>query len=109
VQSDLISKLEERPWRTDILKVDGRQIYISGGLRQGLKVGDTLAILQQGETVKSSQTGFDITLPPKLIGTARVVSLFGDNETDEGSVAQIVSGEVSEAQRPGLYISDIKE
>src|SRR5271169_942095 len=36
VQSTLIAKLEERPWRTDILKVDGQQLYISGGSRQGL-------------------------------------------------------------------------
>jgi curli biogenesis system outer membrane secretion channel CsgG len=109
VQNALVSKLEERPWRTDILKVNGRQLYISGGLRQGLKVGDTLAILQQGERVKSGQTGFDITLPPRTIGQVRVVSLFGDNETDEGAVAQIISGEVSDAQRSGLYISEIRE
>jgi curli biogenesis system outer membrane secretion channel CsgG len=108
VQNALVSKLEERPWRTDILKVDGRQLYISGGMRQGLKVGDTLAILQQGERVKSGQTGFDITLPSKTIGQVRIMSLFGDNETDEGAVAQIISGEVSDAQRSGLYISEIK-
>ena len=109
VQNALISKLEERPWRTDILKVDGRQLYISGGARQGIKVGDTMAILQQGERVKSGQTGFDITLPPRAVGQARIVSLFGDNETNEGSVAQILSGDVSDARTTGLYISEIKE
>ena len=31
VQNALMSKLQERPWRTDILKVDGRQLYMSGG------------------------------------------------------------------------------
>ena len=107
VQSALISKLQERPWRTDILKVDGRQLYISGGARQGLKVGDTVAILQQGERVKSAQTGFDIALPPKAIGQARIVSFFGDNETNEGSVAEIVSGDVSKPT--ALYISELKE
>jgi curli biogenesis system outer membrane secretion channel CsgG len=107
VQSALISKLEERPWRTDILKVDGRQLYMSGGSRQGLKVGDTLAILHQGEQVKSAQTGFDITLPPQVVGQIRIVSLFGDNETNEGAVAQILSGDVSDAQRRSLYISEL--
>ena len=48
-----------------------------------------MAILQQGERVKSGQTGFDITLPPRAVGQARIVSLFGDNETNEGSVAQL--------------------
>jgi curli biogenesis system outer membrane secretion channel CsgG len=107
VQTALISKLQERPWRTDILKVDGSQLYISGGERQGLKVGDTLAILRQGERVKSAQTGFDIALPPKAIGQARIVSFFGDNETNEGSVAQIVSGNISDSN--ALYISEIRE
>jgi curli biogenesis system outer membrane secretion channel CsgG len=109
VQNALIAKLEERPWRTDILKVDGNQIYISGGSRQGIKVGDALAILRQGERVKSEQTGFEISLPPKAIGQIRVVSLFGEDETNEGAVAQILSGEITDAQKSGLYISDLKE
>ena len=109
VQSALISKLEERPWRTDILKVDGQTLYISGGERQGLKVGDRLAILQQGGTVKSAQTGFDITLPAKRVGEAQVASLFGDNETNEGAVVQLLSGTVSEATKGGMYVSESKE
>jgi curli biogenesis system outer membrane secretion channel CsgG len=106
VQNSLIAKLEERPWRTDILKVDGRQLYISGGLRQGLRVGETLFVLKQGERVKSGQTGFDITLPAKTVGQIRIVSLFGSNETDEGAVADILSGDISDAHKDGLYVSE---
>src|SRR5882757_5111598 len=106
VQNSLIAKLEERPWRTDILKVDGRQLYISGGSRQGLHVGDTLFVLKQGERVKSGQTGFDITLPAKSIGQIRITSLFGSNETDEGAVADILSGDISEARKDVLYVSE---
>ena len=109
LQSTLVSKLDERPWRTDILKVAGRQLYISGGQRQGLKVGDKLAIVQPGETVKSGQTGFEITLPGKTIAQAQVVSLFGDNETNEGSVVQLVAGDVSDSQAKGLYVSGLEE
>jgi curli biogenesis system outer membrane secretion channel CsgG len=106
VQNSLISKLDERPWRTDILKVDGRQLYISGGSRQGLKVGDTLFVLKQGERVKSGQTGFEITLPAKTIGQVRVVGLFGSNDTDEGAVAEILSGDINDSRKDGLYVSD---
>jgi curli biogenesis system outer membrane secretion channel CsgG len=107
VQNALIAKLDERPWRTDILKVDGRQLYISGGSRQGLKIGDTLALLRQGEQVKSGQSGFNITLPAKAVGQIRIVSLFGDNETNEGAVAEILTGDVSDAQKSGLYVSEL--
>jgi curli biogenesis system outer membrane secretion channel CsgG len=106
VQNSLIAKLEERPWRTDILKVDGRQLYISGGTRQGLRVGDTLFVLKQGERVKSGQTGFDITLPAKTVGQIRITSLFGNNETDEGAVAAILSGDISDARKDALYVSE---
>jgi len=109
VQAALVSKLEERPWRTDILKVDGNLIYISGGSRQGLKVGDKLAVLQRGEKVKSEQTGFEISLPAKKVGTVKVNDLFGDNETNEGAVAELVSGTVTEGQRATLYLAEIKE
>jgi len=106
VQNSLIAKLEERPWRTDILKVDGHQLYLSGGARQGIQVGDTLNVLKTGEKVKSGQSGFDITLPAKAIGQVRVVSRFGDNETNEGAIADIVSGDITDAQKSGLYISE---
>jgi curli biogenesis system outer membrane secretion channel CsgG len=106
VQNSLIAKLEERPWRTDILKVDVRQLYISGGSRQGLHVGDTLYVLKQGERVKSRQTGFDITLPAKTVGQIRITSLFGSNETDEGAVGEILSGDISDARKDGLYVSE---
>ena len=108
VQNALFAKLEERPWRTDILKIDGRQLYISGGSRQGLKVGDLLDILKPGDTVKSGQTGFDIALPPSTVGRARIVSLFGDNETNEGAVAEVTSGTVSDADKGSLYVSESK-
>jgi curli biogenesis system outer membrane secretion channel CsgG len=106
VQNSLVAKLEERPWRTDILKVEGRQLYISGGSRQGLHVGDTLYVLQQGDRVKSAQTGFDITLPAKAVGQIRITSLFGTNDTDEGAVAEIVSGDINDAHKNGLYVSE---
>jgi curli biogenesis system outer membrane secretion channel CsgG len=106
VQNALIAKLEERPWRTDILKVDGRQLYLSGGMRQGLKTGDLLSIMKQGDIVKSSQTGFDITLPPTAIGKARVTGLFGDNESNEGAVAELVSGSAGADGKTAVFVTE---
>jgi len=69
-------------------------------------VGDKLNVLKAGEKVKSGQSGFDITLPAKAVGQIRIVSRFGDNETNEGAVAEILSGDISDAQKSGLYISE---
>ena len=109
VQNALIAKLEERPWRTDILKVDGKQLFISGGARQGLKAGDMLNIMKQGETVKSAQSGFAITLPPTPIGKARVSGLFGDNESNEGAVVELISGTASAGAGNAVFVTESKE
>jgi len=109
VQNTLIAKLEERQWRTDILKFDGKQLFISGGSRQGLKPGDMLSIMKQGEAVKSSQTGFSIILPPTKIGMARITSVFGDNESNEGSIAELISGTARAKVGSIVFITESRE
>lgn len=88
----LMSKLEERQWKTDILKAEGRTVYISGGSRQGIRAGDMLYVYAEGEQVKSAQSGFQIALPARPVAKVRVQSSFGDSETNEGSVTELVSG-----------------
>ncbi len=102
----LISKLADRPWRTDILEVKGNQVFVAGGRLQGLKEGDALAVMLSGDTVKSRQSGFDVTLPPKPVGALKVVSLFGDSETNEGAVCVIASGSVDKAQLKKLFVTE---
>lgn len=109
VQNMLIAKLEERPWRTDILKVDGTKLYISGGSHQGIKVGNMLVIMRQGDTVKSGQTGFAITLPPEVLGRAKVTALFGNNESNEGAVAELVSGSLTTDSNQNVFITEAKD
>jgi curli biogenesis system outer membrane secretion channel CsgG len=101
----LVSKLADRPWRTYILDVQGPRIFIGGGKLQGLRPGDALVVLESGKTVKSKQTGFDVTLPPTQVATLRVVSQFGDTETNEGSVCEVTSGAVDPARLANLYVA----
>jgi curli biogenesis system outer membrane secretion channel CsgG len=102
----LVDKLYDRPWRTDILEVRGTQVFISGGERQGLKAGDALAVLQATGTAKSKQSGFEIALPPRQVATVRVVSLFGDSETNEGSVCEVTSGTVDPGALATLFVAE---
>lgn len=104
----LVSSLDERPWRTDVLEVQGGQVFISGGQRQGLKAGDVLQMMEKGQTVKSRQTGFDINLPPKKAATVKVTAFFGDNENNEGSVCEVVSGAIDPASLKNTYIEEVK-
>lgn len=105
----LVSTLEDRPWRTDIIEMQGQTIFISGGKRQGLKVGDMLQVMEQGPKVKSKQTGFDIPLPPKKIATLRVVSLFGDTDVNEGAVCELSSGAVDKSVLNSVYVEEVRQ
>jgi curli biogenesis system outer membrane secretion channel CsgG len=102
----LVDKLSDRPWRTDILEMRGTQLFIAGGERQGLRPGDRLTVLEATGTAKSKQSGFEITLPPRQVATVRVVSVFGDSETNEGSVCEVVSGSVSPDALATLYVAE---
>lgn len=101
---DLVNSISGRQWRTDILQVEGTTIFISGGKSQGLRIGDRLLVMKAGKTIKSQQTGFDITLPSTELAQLRVTDLFGDNETNEGSVTEIVGGEIGEEELEGLFV-----
>lgn len=104
----LVSSLDERPWKTDILEMQAGQVFISGGQRQGVKVGDTLQVMVKGQAVKSKQTGFDINLPSKKIATIKVTGFFGDNENNEGSICEIVSGTLDATALKNAYVEEIK-
>jgi len=104
----LVSTLSDRAWKTDILEVRDGNVFISGGKRQGVKLGDTLSVMMAGDTVKSKQTGFDITLPSKQVATIRVTGFFGETETDEGTICEILDGSIAKPLSPRLFVAESK-
>ena len=90
----IVNKLADKPWTTGVLRVADGKVYISGGQRQGLKVGDVLKVMVPGEIVKSAQTGFPIQLPHTKVGEIEIESFFGDSEINEGSVCVMLSGPI---------------
>ena len=103
--TNVIQKLKERPWMTDILDVSGTQVQISGGPNQGIKVGDEFVVENKGKTVISGQSGLPITLPGTQVARIRVTSFFGTGEA-EGATADIVSGGISASQRTSLIVKE---
>jgi curli biogenesis system outer membrane secretion channel CsgG len=106
VMNVLVNQLEARPWQSDVLDVDGRKVVISGGARQGLKPGQELAILTRGKSVKSQQTGFMIELPATEVARVRVISTFGSDETNEGAITSVESGQVLAQDRAKLIVRE---
>lgn len=102
--NNVIQRLEQRPWSTDILRVDGQILYLTGGSRQGLRVGDRFRVEQQGDTVTSAQSGLPIRLPGRQIATIEIVSFFGDDAASEGSVARVVEGALPNGPLQGFRV-----
>lgn len=88
----ILNKLSDKPWTSGILAIEGEQVLVSGGERQGLKVGDQLKVMLPGKVIKSPQTGFNVQLPHTQVGKLEVVGFFGDSETNEGSVCKVIEG-----------------
>ncbi len=102
----LVQNLEAQPWHTDVLKVDGNTVYISGGVAQNLTPGTKLAVLQTGASLKSAQSGFDIALPPQQIASITVVSNFGtDDEESQGSICTVTGGTLPRPVPASIYVA----
>jgi curli biogenesis system outer membrane secretion channel CsgG len=104
----VVSTLEEKPWRTDILDVQGSQVFVSGGWRQGLKPGDNLRVMSPGKKIASKQTGADIQLPGTPVATIRVKTFFGSTESDEGSACEILNGTLDATAAGNFYVEEVK-
>lgn len=88
----VLNSLEDKPWTSGVLAVEGGNVIIAGGQRQGLRAGDRLKVMVPGRVVRNPQTGLPLELPGQQVGQIEIVSFFGDSETNEGSVCRVVSG-----------------
>lgn len=109
MMSAMVNKLRERPWRTDILDMQGSTLFVSGGKTQGLSVGDVLRVVRPGKQVKSAQSGFSISLPPTEVAKIRVVSLFGENETNEGAACEFVGSPLEKIDPKTMYVLEMQK
>ncbi len=109
VLDEVVTELERRPWNAYVLDVQDGRVFITGGARQGLKVGDQLEVVRRGKIVESPESGMPIQLPGTAIARIRVLSHFGDDEATEGSVCEIVSGAVAPENRAGLIVVEVDQ
>jgi len=102
--NNVMQKLQERRWFTDVLQVRGADILISGGSEQGLKVGDRLRVETRGEVITSGQTGLPIQLPGQEVATIELASFFGDDPSAQGAIAHVVEGKIPSGDPKALMV-----
>lgn len=101
---NIINKCTNNPWKTYFLSVDNDGTLIAGGNSQGIKDGMIFNIKTKGKKVKNPQTGIMITLPGKVVGTAKVLSTGGDTPETEYSFVEINTKEKIDSSNMSNFI-----
>ena len=104
---NIIKKCTDQPWKSYILAVDEGNYIISGGASQGLMPGDVFNVYSRGKKVKNPQSGIDVELPGKKIGTVKVEMSMGDTPETEISFCSYEGDKLDEENlTTKYYISD---
>lgn len=105
--TQVINQLQQRAWFTDILRVSGDNVFVSGGPSQGLRPGDRFRVETPGEVITSGQSGLPITLPGSQIAEIELVSFFGETPETEGAIGRVVQGSLPQ-DIAGLRVTEIR-
>lgn len=106
--TNVVRRLEERAWFTDVLRVEGGQVFITGGNAQGIRPGAEFVVETAGDVVTSNQSGLPITLPGRPVARIRVESSFGESAETEGSVASVIAGSLDGQDLNRLRVMEIR-
>ncbi|WP_308756528.1 CsgG/HfaB family protein [uncultured Bacteroides sp.] len=101
---NIINKCTNSPWKTYFLSYDNDAILIAGGKSQGIQDGMIFNIKTKGKQVKNPQTGIMITLPGKVVGTAKIITTGGETPETEYSFVEVTSSETIDASNMSNYI-----
>lgn len=106
---NVINKCTNSPWKTYFLSCEQDATLIAGGKSQGIKEGMIFNIKTQGKRVKNPQSGIMITLPGKVVGTAKVLMTGGETPETEYSFVEISSTEtINTSNMADFIIEQIK-
>lgn len=103
---NIINKCMDKPWKSYVLAIEDGQYVISGGTSQGLVPGDEFTVYKRGKTVKNPQSGMNVELPGKKVGTVTVLMSTGDVPENEISFCSYEGKNLEEEKLSDYYISD---
>lgn len=85
----ILKSLEKLQWEGRVAAVQGSRVFLNVGRLSGLKIGDILKVVEEGDDVYDPESGHRIgQVQGRMKGTLEVVSFFGQ----DGAVTLIHSG-----------------
>jgi curli biogenesis system outer membrane secretion channel CsgG len=73
----IVQIMDKRPWLCDVVKVNGRELYVDAGRESNLKLQDTLQIYQKGELI-TNLTGQPIGYREKYLDSGVISEFVGE-------------------------------
>lgn len=107
--NNIMNNLLNNPWKSYFLSKENEGWIISGGKSQGIMVGDTFLVYENGKTITNPQTNLPIELPAKKIAKVKISDVLGDNVQNEVSICQLIEGEIDKDNLSKYFISENKE
>lgn len=103
--SDLVENLMDKPWQAYLLAQDNGLYLMTGGESQGVKIGDSFAVMLPGKMIKNPQTGMKMELPRTELAQLTVVSQSG-NGLNEISYAKLSGGSLGNHKIEDLVVQE---
>jgi len=96
----IASKLKGLPFEARAIKVDGDDIYVSGGERTGMAVGDVFMAYSVGQALVDPDTGEQLGAEQKKLGTVKVYEVqekFAKAKAD-AAITGLKAGDIVKSQ-----------
>lgn len=106
---NVINNCMDKPWKAYFLTVDDGNLFITGGKSQGLTEGQEFAVKEKGKVVKNPQTGLNMELPGKQVGTIKITFSGGDTPESEFSIVEFLQGGIDHSKLDNYYIEEIRK
>jgi len=108
VVGNIVETLLEQPWRSYILEIEGKSVFIAGGPSQGIRIGDRFAVIRRGKVVENPQSGVPVELPGEQVGVIEVQAVFGSTPKDETSRCLIRSGSIAAGDLSRYFVTEVQ-
>ncbi len=71
----ICQRMEQLPWQSRVMEVDGREITITGGKNMNIKVGDTFDVYRRGKALVDPETGQTLGYRETRLGPMKITEV----------------------------------
>jgi len=80
-------RMEQLPWQSRVMEVDGDEVIITGGSNMNLRVGDIFSVFHRGKALVDPDTGQTLGYRETSLGTLKITEV-----QDKLSIGKMIEG-----------------